>query len=292
MILGTFECWGEDVFATALRIGLPQEIRLKSAIFDWIHVKNRSDIPFTAEIENWGASTVLRAHFQNNLSAGNLIAEEVTELRFKKKRAEDFSWITFATVPFDINTNDYSAIDRYPEAKENYIYAVVPYGDDKEGAYQTASLYIDFSDCFVQDATASYRLLYNLELGEMSTRFPSGKVETLSGKYPIISYSSNLNYVSGSVRTMLVSDATANGFGEISAYDEKILRRNIMQFLTNKQPKIIKDGAGNYLLIAITGDPSLTPNKTLDNLIYDLSFNFVEIGDPRLQETLTQTGLL
>jgi hypothetical protein len=62
-----------------------------------------------------------------------------------------------------------------------------------------------------------------------------------------------------------------------------------MKFLKNKKPKILRDSAGRYYLISITGNPKEIPNNGLQGSIAEVDFQFVEIGNPYDSKTIDFT---
>jgi len=281
------------MFITDTNIGTPTEIKLQDSIVDELYIKTDTSTPFSTTKETWLPSTVIKAPFIDDLHGGNmnLAGLTITELRFKRRKIDSLEWLHFATIPFDPKQNIYEVIDRMIESYEEYEYAITPYSTGIEGDYKTAQIEATFDDCFIFDKNNNYKLMYNFELSEIPYNIPSSQIETLGSKFPIIVYNSDLNYRSSSIKCMLVSDRTILDGSVISGKDEKILRTNIMAFLTNKKPKIIKDASGNFIMILVS-NPKIVPNNSLNGLIYDLSFDFIEIGDSFDEQTLINADLL
>jgi hypothetical protein len=89
---------------------------------------------------------------------------------------------------------------------------------------------------------------------------------------------------------MLISDATVSA-NAIDIKAEKVYRKALMEFLNNKQPKLLKSMDGNYMLISITSTPKLSPVNSLNAFVYDLSFDFVEIGNTDY-DILVENGIV
>ena len=100
------------------------------------------------------------------------------------------------------------------------------------------------------------------------------------------------NFKQGSLRCMLISDNTVDAYGAIDKKTEKALRNQIMSFLTNKKPKLLKDGSGNFIGIQIIGTPTLSPHNELGQQIYDLSFEFIETVDLSDENMLKYSGII
>lgn len=281
------------VFQTDNNVGTPTEVKIVDSIVDELYIKTDTSTVFSTTKESWQPSTIIKAPFISDLHGGNINLNglTITELRFKRKKIDELEWTKFVTVPYDSTKSFYEIVDRVCESFETYEYAVVPYGGGLEGDYKIKQVEVEFYNCYIFDKLNNYQLIYDLELSDIPYNIPSSTIETLGAKYPIVVYPSNLNYRSSSVKCKIVSDSTAILGGKIDGKQEKLLRNSIMAFLTNKKPKIIKDGSGNMLLISIIGSPKVIPYNELNQLIYDLSFDFVEIGTFD-ETTLTNAGLL
>lgn len=296
MILVSTSIFGYDdsgCFITDNSIGTPTEVKLVDSIVDELYIKTDTSIAFSTTKESWQPTTIIKAPFISDLYGGNINLEglEITELRFKRKKLDELEWTKFVTIPYDPTKSFYEVVDRICESFETYEYAVVPYGGGLEGDYKIGQVEVQFYDCYIFDKTNNYKLIYDLELSEIPYNIPSSTIETLGSKFPIIVSPSNLNYRSSSVKCKIISDSTVKLNGKIDGKQEKLLRNSIMAFLTNKKPKIIKDGSGNMILISIIGSPKITPYNELNQLIYDLNFEFVEIGDID-EQTLSNSGLV
>ena len=139
----------------------------------------------------------------------------------------------------------------------------------------------------VVDNETSYDLLYNFQLGDITSNIDANTITTLGGQYPFTIYGAS-KYKTGSASCLLVTEESATGSIDVGA--EKVLRNNIDKFLSNKKPKILKCDDGTYLLISISDNYVLTPNENLLGS-YSLSFNYTEIGDANDVDTLKKYGL-
>jgi hypothetical protein len=282
------------MFQTNNSINVPSSIELTNSVVDEIHINKDTSLAFAPTKDTWQPGTVALGDFIADLSYGNMNLNglTITELRFKKRRIDSFEWIQFASVPFSTSQNIYEVIDRIVESGETYEYCVVPATSTIEGDMKTKQIDIAFIGTYISDKNNCFKLIYNFELGDINTNSPSSTIETLGGIYPIVVYNSTLNYKNGTIKCLLLSDATMQKDGDVDIKQEKLLRSQIMSFLTNKKPKILKDGNGNFLMINIVGTPKVTPNNSVNQKIYDLSFDFVETSDPYSQESLKLADLI
>ena len=288
----TYDDYG--IIITDTNIGTPTEVRLKNSIVDELYMETKTKKQFTTDKESWTPTTVLKAPFTNDLHAGNinLAGLEITELRFKRRKIDSTKWIHFATIPYTKEQEIYSVLDKFNASFDDYEYAVTPYASGIEGDYKTKQILSEFEGCFIFDKENMYSLVYNFELGDIVFNIPSSTIDTLNGEYPIVTYNSNMRNKVGSIKCMLVSDSTIESDGQIDGKQEKLLRNKIIQFLTNKKPKCIKDGAGNAMVMDMINNPKLTPENSLNQMIYQISFDFVETGNIENEQTLRLFGLI
>ena len=281
------------MFMTNNGINTPTNIELSNSIVDEVHIKQDVDLDYTTDKDAWLPSTVGIAKFQDDLHYGNfsLAGLEITHLKFKKRKSNTNKWITFKVIPFDKNVTTYEVIDRLIEADEEYVYGVSPATATIEGDIKQITITAEFDGMYISDKDNYYRLIYNYELGDILHNAPSAIIETLDNPLPTIMYSAS-NFKQGSIRCMLISDNTVNAYGAIDKKTEKALRNQIMSFLTNKKPKLLKDSSGNFIGVQIIGTPTLSPHNELGQQIYDLSFEFIETVDLSDENMLKYSGII
>ena len=68
-------------------------------------------------------------------------------------------------------------------------------------------------------------------------------------------------------------------------------RKQLLDFLTNKNAKILKDWNGNIWLIVIVNNPSVSFQQNTSMRLADVSASWVEIGDYNSQKDLYEAGL-
>ena len=68
--------------------------------------------------------------------------------------------------------------------------------------------------------------------------------------------------------------------------------RNLVDFLTNKKAKIIKDWNGNIWLVAFTGNPQINYTSGSGMGIIDVRAEWTEIGNANNQKDLIATGMI
>ena len=237
----------------------------------------------TKKAEKWTINNVLLAKFQNDLIAGTIGINgyDIKQIEIKKKKKDDAFWQTYFTIDYNKNVNFYTVIDKFIESGEDYEYCICPVALDKNNnnvyGNNTAphGIYIEYDNAHIFDNTASFDLIYNIQISELTNQIGANTIETLGSQYPYVIYGQS-DYQRGKFECLLVSEEGATG--AINIKSEKKLRESINKFLTNKKYKIIKNADGMYLPIMITGTPTLIPNNDLLG-IYQVSFEFVQVGD-------------
>lgn len=273
------------------------EVKIENAVFDEIHIIENTTEPINSSKIEWQYDTVFLANFMNSLSAGNLGVTggvPITQLKIKRKKSDDLIYEDLIIFDFDKEKLTYEYKDRFVESFEDYDYAIQPLGGSKENPIMGDSLVsqisVEFDSAWLIGKDKQYKLMYNLTIGDYETIIPSAIIETLSGQYPKISSNGDMKYRRGNLTCMIVSDSTSKN-NDISPKDEKRLRRAIMDFMTDKKPKVFKDSSGEIMLVQIIDTPTLSPVNELGQRIYNISFSFVEIGGMDT-ESLKNAGIL
>lgn len=281
---------------------LPSKISLLYATYDSMYIGNilsESDMfTNTGEKQERRKSTIMSAEFDNNLEAGDFsaIGHNVTSVRFKKKKKDEFKWVTFAEVPYDntLALNNFVLYDRLAENQVEYDYAICAVCAEEgntEGTLKSiGTIKSEFDNCYIfgESEDNYYKLSYNLTQGNIEWVIPNTVVNMLGGtSYPVIIYNGNTKYRRGSIQCYLFSNID----GGIDISQERILRNQIMNFLCDKKPKVIKSEEGTYMLVNIIDTPQLIPNNKSIG-VYQLSFKFVECGDIYDRTTLENCGFI
>lgn len=113
------------------------------------------------------------------------------------------------------------------------------------------------------------------------------KVETLGGKYPIITRNSSMHYRSFPINGLIsfnmdeYNTFIKNKIYSNNLYDnteEREFRENVLAFLTDGKPKLYKSPTEGNILVRLM-DVNTTPEQSLNRLIYSFSCNAIEIDE-------------
>lgn len=292
-ILIALDFYGDDesaTFETTNIVNNFYRIELKSAIIDELFIDETTNNLFNFDREEWSYETVALAKFQGNLEAGNITNNDtpIEYIKFRKRKVDTLLWQDIAIFTFDVLQQIYEYTDRVVQATEEFEYMIIPITSSVTGSFVTSRIQCDFESTFLVDKSNSYQLLYNLEYSDIENVLPSTTIETYS-KYPTVVYGQS-EYSKSSIKTLIISDYSISG--EIDKRQERLNRENMMRFLNNRKPKILKDGSGRYYLISILGGIRETPNNNLSQSISEINFNWVEIGDAQNETDLKNNGLI
>lgn len=258
--------------------------------------------------DDWDFNTVMRAHYEDSTMAGN-VDWRIDELRYviiKRKKVtngtykenEENKWITLKVNDiFNLEDEDekYAHVNikgtDLTAGSGKYIYAIVPiFEGNVEGAYLEAEpldVYIDRLVIVDKDEVWSTIFID----GGVSIQYvvPSTPVETMYQRYPVIVSNGDANY-----RTITV-DAEWLPMDENCGYeamDDDIVRveynDRFLEFLHNKEGKILKAANGRLFFIYITTPASISIEDS--DILEKVSFGGTEIGSIYNEELLYKTG--
>lgn len=271
-------------------------VKIQNAVFDYVYSTYNTGITIDSA-PTWDFSTIMLAQFVNTLSAGNL--------------SETLNSIEAVTVVrTDVDTGDRVVVYRKniksPTIDEfNFIFKDFACGYNKKYSYsvvpvlktgatsstiETDPVITKFKHVFLSDNTYTYKMIADIQYGNATQKINIGTFEPIGRKYPVCVSNALTNYQMGSLKSKVI----ANYFDlkEFNRYEITKQKDEILKFLTNKSPKILKDANGNMWLISITGAPVIEYDNNYGAGIMNVSFNFVEIGDATKSVDLTSCGVV
>ena len=266
---------------------------LTNAIYNELYASTRYD-DFDSEIPAWDFDTIMHAKFNGNLHAGNVnyYSQEVEFLRIKRRVKGTYNWITMFEIRIEEASDfKFERFDKYARSQTTYEYAMVPVirniegGSDLEENHYISEVLSEFDDTFLVEKDVSYHSQLELTWSTSKNR-PTLVVAPVDRKFPYVFGNGNLNYYSGSIsaiwlelnslcdlaRTMSWEDAWGMIYQSGWEY-----RHNLMEFLCNGRPKILKMADGRMWMVSIVDSP--TESVTLHNSVPTTTFNWTEIDD-------------
>ena len=256
---------------TCVPIDSITSVTLQSGIYDDIFCSDNPD----KNTKDWDYDTRFYARFQNNLFAGNVdySANNVSLMRIKRRKNNEHEWIKIHEIPISNNDDfDFEHFDRFAQASQDYYYALIPVINSVEGNMSKSQIFSEFNSYFITDKTISYPIIFNTSIS-LEIQRQTSTVNTVGSKYPYVISNTTNQYKKGSLQFSLIpiEDCLPTTNGSY-AY-----RQNFEEWITNGEPKILKDWTGQIFMIQV-----------IDAIPIDCSFwqlpsytlNFVEIGNP------------
>lgn len=272
-----------------------QTTTISNGIFDHFNVKSDVTSAYSPTIPTaWDFLTLMDCNFNGNIDAGNAMFSLSTLSGFKVKRRKttDFSWITLSYIPITSPEEfSFTFNDNLAASLQDYEYAIVPVIEGVEGTYITNTITTNFNGVFICDLDTIYRFYAGAQYGQAEQVQKIGVFEPFGKQYPIVVSNALLNYQKGSVSGTVVNNSfyTGASIDRLAIVQE---RKELLNFLTNKKAKILKDFNGNSWLMIISGSPVTTYNNNYGMGIMDVGADYVEIGDSNNQADLYNSGII
>lgn len=269
--------------------------QLFNGIYDNWYLTADTSEPYPTTIpDTWDYNTIMDADFAGNISAGNVdfALSEITGFRIKRRVQGTFDWVTLVEFPvitaedLKVSFNDNLNINQV-----NYEYALVPMLNEIEGDYITNTILSQFDGVFICDLETAYKFYAGVEYGNGSRVQKIGVFEPMGRVTPIVVSNALINYETGSVSgIVLPSDYGETGDTQNIAMVQE--RRQLLDFLTNKKAKILKDWWGQAWLMVVIDSPTVSYLTGSSMGIASVGFNYVTLGDPNDQDDLYNAGMI
>lgn len=271
------------------------DITIQNGIYEHFNMTADVESPYSADIPTtWEFLTLLDANFNGNINAGNVdfILSELSGFRIKRRKTTEFDWVTLGFMPIqDTSELQFIFNDNIALNLEEYEYAFVPVLNGVEGNYMTNTIETNFKGVFICDQETIYRFYAGVSYGASEQVQKIGVMEPLGSRYPVFTFSAKTDYQKGRVEgTVLQSGYEATRvLDKVATVKE---RRALIEFLTDKKPKIIKDWNGESFLVFITGNPQTNYLNNTGMAIANVGFDWTESGQADSQTDLVETGMI
>ena len=242
----------------------------------------------TTPPDNWDAATCFSAGFNGDTYCGNadFSVNNTTNILVKRRRKGEFEWFTLYDIPAN-KSEDYlfTVIDPYAP-KGTLEYAAVPIINGYESDYSIAEITYDFDGILLLEKDKGVHTILDVTLAE-DKNAQIGLANTVAGKYPFVFYNGENNYFTGTVSATFV-ELVRDGLPEKSRLYEHY--EDVMEFLNNGKPKILKYWDGRIRLISITTPPNNTSEEHFDK--HTITFSYTEIGSIYSNRDMKAYGFL
>lgn len=267
--------------------------KIQNAIYNDFYITKDVTTPYNTIIPTeWDIYTILLATLDGTLNAGSVeyTVDDIDAIRIKRRKLGEFDWVTLYEQEIN-NVNDFmfSGTDYFARNEEEYEYAWVPIINGNEGNYVINNIESKFQGVFICDADRIYKFYAGVAYGPSQQTQQVGIYNPIGQKYPIYVTNGANNYQTGSLTAKIVGN-----YENTHVLDRKEMvqeKNNLVQWLTNKKAKILKDFNGNMWLIFCTGAPSISYDSQWGNGMMEMSFQWGEIGDPNNIQDMQNVGL-
>ena len=296
-ILGYDFCRDENALnPSPLRNANFNSTKLENGIFSHWYVTKDVTSPYSSEEPTiWDYLTIMDANFNGTLQAGNIgyLIDNIEGIKIKRRIVGEYDWVTikYITIRELGDSLSFTINDYLNKSGVEYEYAFVPVMEGIEGNYVSNTVRSKFNGVFVCDAETIYKFYAGVEYGNSERVQKIGMFEPLGKKYPVFVSNALLNYETGSFEGTILN----NDFIQTRALDNMAMikeRESLLDFLTNKKAKILKDWNGNYWLIVITDNVSIKYANNSSMAIASVDAKWAEIGDGNKGEDLYLSGIL
>lgn len=294
LFLGTtFFSGAHTMEPPATNISPITEISLTNGTFDHLYVGKNVNEEVVVTNNEWTEDTLLSAPFDENLDAGNsgFSLRNTDTVIIKRREKGTVDWITIFVKPIKyIEDFKFIFFDRYAKGNTDYEYILCSTCNGIENSYVIKEVYSQFHGFFVVDSNNSYGTFFNVDGGDTQRNAAGEVVPLLNNKYAKVVRNNSTSYDTGTASGVFIK---TNRIGADSCSMDlpgsNKFRSDIMDFLMNGRPKILKWDDGRIWLISVTGSP--TDSRVDHELVREISFQFAEIGDCNDPRTLYLNGL-
>lgn len=295
LFLGTtFFSGAYTIDPPAVNISPITEISLTNGVYDHLYVGKSVDEEVDVTNNEWTEHTLLSAPFDENLDAGNsgFSLRNTDTVIIKRREKGQIDWTTIYVKPIK-TIDDFKLIyfDRYARSNTNYEYVLCSVCNGIENSYVLKEVYSQFDGFFVVDQNNSYGTFFNLDGGDTQRNAAGEATVLLNNRYAKVVKNNISNYDTGTASgVFLKMYHSSENSCNIDIDDSYEIRMDVMDFLMNGKPKILKWNDGRIWLIAVTGSPTDSQEQEGTNL-RKISFQFAEIGNWNDPKTLYLNGL-
>jgi hypothetical protein len=267
-----------DAFQTALPLPDSYEEVIFTGGFriDDVNLQKReltdADIIATTTEGVWNNTySVILAHFENTLSAGNYNTP-ITEWVVKRKLHSGSTYETIANISYTLISNYY--YDNTARNLVNYDYTVHLLSNNTESLGTGGSAQLSFFGWSLSDTAATPITTYLFDLENTTNDIITNEDKRVYDnytEYPAFRFG-NRSYEASTLSTMPYSFTS----GSVVIVDSTILDA-LRTFINNKEPKILRNSAGQIWEV-ITTDFSIKYIDQIPDQPYKVQFNWTQIG--------------
>ena len=300
VLMGTSLLGGEQtVWPTPTYASKISSITVSHGEIDELYVSKEAKTGFVCAgiPKKWDFNTVLWAGFNGNLTASN-ISDDLANcdfIRIKRRIRNTFKWITLFEIDPSTDPEGWSwfRYDKTARAYTDYDYAIVPVSGGIEGNMNITSVFSCFDGIYIFDPGDQGPFYYSVAEHEnvIQRNRVVEKYTALGHTYPYTVSNGMANYDSGIITALFTRyDWDIKDFN----FNNNVpLRDEVLQFLTNKNVKLLKEGNGRIWLMKPTSHPTEESFKDIDrDELAQIQFEWVSVADPEVGHDLYVHGVI
>lgn len=257
-------------------------IKISNGIYRHFNVSSNVNLDYTNVIPtDWDSYTILDCNFDNDTNGGNIntISKMVSGFEIRRKDENTLNWVTIAKGDFNDSKYKMTLLDSCVPNAIRQDYALVPLmKDGTEGEYTVKSIMPKWNGVFISNNKGTIFKLYNaVKYSNTNRNAPNGILSPIGRKYPIVIDNSDINYQQGGMSAELYG----YDFEDTRIIDRKNVVKQVnefIDFLTNKEAKVITDWNGNIFIVKIINNPSISYLSNMTNGAVTVNFEWIEQG--------------
>lgn len=290
MFLG-YSFAGSDVSLsnTVSKNSIINSFEITNMIIDELYATKDILIKFDWKIpDTWTFNTYLHGLFQGNTHAGNVSYSEslVEKIKIKKRYKGDFVWKTIFEKEIRSN-EDFSVelYDYYEPSNRDIEYAYVAVISNADVDPISVSVHSEFDNYFICDKDVSYPMILDVE-NNITYNRESKVIVSPGRKYPYVVNNGIARYYSGTMNVTFIEVKNC----ELDFENGWKYRRQLDEFLTNGEAKILKSMEGEMWMINVVGNLPRTNHAHEQYVSHQI--DWVECGDPNKIGDLYDNGFI
>lgn len=217
--------------------------------------------------------------------------ESYDTLRIKRRKVSSFEWTELYDMDVSGQTGriELDYVDKYALGRNvEYQYCAAPTIENIEQDAVLVTVISHFNGMYLLDSERSYFIGLDPSITDIVRNQDAAVEKTLSGKYPIVFYGSEANYYSGNCSGTIIKYDRAT---DVFDFDGSVqYREDMINWLTNKKPKVLKVWDGRGWLMNVNGNINIDDSDHYDKV--SISFDFVETGSLDNTDHLKAAGLV
>lgn len=265
------------------------DVELRDGTYDRLYLSSDPEKTASDVYDDWEFSTKINADYETSLDGGNtgFSLKNTDTIIIKQREKGTIDWITIFTIPVN-KLDDFNFIKEYNYGKSGvwYDFLIISSVGGIQNSYVMADCFCNFDGLCLTDKNTFYKTEFNIEPIEFKRNTGNTILHMLNDTYPVIISNDSTSYDSGSVSACFLK---IDGCDIKTGYKAVKYREEILNWLTNKNAKILKLENGKLKLIQVVGEPSETYEGHPE--LQMIRFDFVEIGNADREEDLYQNNL-